>query len=63
MSDAKFVMLANIIIEAVYIVSVTAAAIHFEKPSLLWWYVLLCFMGYSLKYHQKDGESDEKSDN
>lgn len=60
MSNTKFVMLANIVIKTVFIISITAAAIHFEKPSLLWWYVLAAFSGYSIET-EKD-TSDEKSD-
>ena len=49
MSDLKFTMLGNILFDIVYTICVTFAAIHFERPTLLWWYFLLAFTGYNYK--------------
>jgi hypothetical protein len=46
MSDLKFVMLANIIVKLGYCICVTVAAIYFNSPSLLWWYLLAYVMGW-----------------
>lgn len=58
MKSAIWVMLCNALIEVTFIVCVTLAAIHFEKPSMCWWYVLVLFLGYSVKTKQDD---DDKS--
>lgn len=42
-------VICNIIIDLAYTVCVTVAAIHFDKPSILWWYVLLLCIGYRVK--------------
>lgn len=52
-------MIGNIIIESVYAICVTVAAIHFDKPAILLWYLLLLCMGYSVKpklQERRDGE-------
>lgn len=36
----KIIMIANIIIESVFYICVTIAAIYFGKPSILAWYLL-----------------------
>ena len=45
----KFVMLANMIIMSAYSVCVTFAAIHFDNPKLLWWYLMLGVIGFTYK--------------
>ena len=45
----KSVMLANAAIMTTYAVCVTCAAVCFDNPKILWWYVLLCFIGFSYK--------------
>ena len=42
----KIVIIGSIILKAIFFICVTIAAIYFQKPSLLWWYILGCFMGY-----------------
>ena len=53
----KVVMFANVAIMTGYAVCVTCAAIHFDNPKLLWWYALLCFLGFTYK---SGGEVDGK---
>ena len=53
----KVVMTANIIIMSVYAICVTFAAIHFNNPGILWWYLMLGVIGFSYKQH-----SDRKED-
>ncbi len=43
----KWVMICNIIIKVAFSVCVTIAAISFENAGLLWWFVLLPFLGFS----------------
>lgn len=43
----KFTMLANVIVKSTFFICVTAAAIHFNKPSLLAWYILGAVIGYT----------------
>ena len=45
----KFVMLCNLFIKVSFIACVTFAAIHFHNHGILWWYVLLPFIGYDFK--------------
>lgn len=45
----RAVMIANIIIMATYAICVTFAAVHFNDPSILWWYLLMCVIGFSYK--------------
>ena len=54
MSDLKFCIIANAVIDCVYAACVTVAAMHFEKPSVLWWYVLLLGMGMNFKSRGND---------
>lgn len=48
------VMIANAVIMTGYAVCVTCAAVHFDNPKLLWWYVLLTVIGFSYKGKQED---------
>lgn len=48
----KILMIANIIIESVFYICVTIAAIYFGKPSILAWY-LLATMNYFKPAAQK----------
>ena len=53
----RSVMLANVAIKTTYAVCVTCAAVYFDNPKILWWYVLLGFIGYSYKSGgAEDGE-------
>jgi len=45
----KIVMIANIIIESVFMICVSILAIKFQNTSLLWWFVLIPFLGFSYK--------------
>lgn len=45
----KAVMIANVIIKSVFALCVTIAAICFSKAGILWWYILLPFLGYEYK--------------
>lgn len=45
----KSVMTANIIIKSAFAICVTVAACFFNKPEILWWYVLLLGIGYEYK--------------
>lgn len=49
MSNFKFAMLCNAIICVAYMICVTTAAMHFDKPGLLWWYILVLALGYSIE--------------
>jgi hypothetical protein len=51
------VMIANTIIMATYAICVTFAAVHFNDPGILGWYILLGFIGFSYK---TGGEKDGK---
>lgn len=45
----KSVMIGNTIIKSVFTICVTVAAMHFDKPSLLFWLVMLIAIGYDYK--------------
>ena len=52
----KAVMLANAVIMSAYAVCVTYAAVYFDNPKTLWWYVMLGFLGFSFKSGGADNE-------
>jgi hypothetical protein len=41
---SKSVKILNLVVEIVYIICVTLAAMHFNRIGLLWWYVLVLFL-------------------
>ena len=43
------VMIANSVIMATYAICVTFAAVHFNNPGILWWYLIMGFIGFSYK--------------
>ena len=45
----KSVLITNVITKAVFIICVTVLAISFDKASILWWFILLPFLGYAYK--------------
>lgn len=45
----RAVMIANIIIISTYAICVTFAAVHFNNPGILWWYLLMAGIGFSYK--------------
>lgn len=45
----KITMIANILIKCVLMVCITVAAIHFNRVGVLWWFVLVPFVGYDYK--------------
>ena len=45
----KTAIIANVIIKSVYAVCVTILAIVFKSTTLLWWFILLLFIGLSYK--------------
>lgn len=45
----KDVMIANTIIIATYAICVTIAAVHFNNPGILWWYLMMRFIGFNYK--------------
>ena len=45
----KFVIIGNIIIKSIFALCVTVAAIYFRNPNILWWYMVVPFLGYDYK--------------
>ena len=41
----KEIFIFNYIVRAILFICITIASIHFEKTSLLWWYLLPACMG------------------
>lgn len=54
----KMVMITNILIKVSFIVCVTILSIVFNKVSLLWWFLLLPFLGY--EYRTEKDKPTEK---
>lgn len=50
----KSIFIANYICRAVAFICITLVAIHFEKTSLLWWYILPFLMDISYKRRDND---------
>lgn len=59
MSDLKFVVLFSAILKIAYCVCVTVAAIHFNDPGILWWYLLSFMFGYSYSSDNKKETNHE----
>lgn len=55
MSNLKFVVLSDTLLKIAYCVCVTIAAIHFNDPGILWWYLLSCMLGYN---YSSDGKKE-----
>ncbi len=45
----KTAMFVNMAIMTIYAVCVTYAAVYFNNPKILWWYVLMTLIGFSYK--------------
>ncbi len=45
----KAVMICNAVIKSVFALCVTAAAMYFNNVWILWWYMVLPFLGYDYK--------------
>lgn len=52
------IYIANYICRAVAFVCITVATIYFQKPSLLWWYLLPFFMGLSSDNKRSDNNAE-----
>lgn len=53
MRDFKSVYIWNSILRAVAFICITVAAIHFDKASILWFYLVPMFMGIGYKCGEK----------
>ena len=54
------VMIANTVIMATYAICVTFAAVHFNNPGILWWYLMLAVMGFGYK-SGSDGKGNDNA--
>lgn len=54
----RAVMIANTIIMATYVICVTFAAVHFNNPSILWWYLMMGVIGFTYKSGSDGKEKD-----
>lgn len=59
----KSVMIGNTIIKSVYTICVTVAAMHFDKPSLLFWLVMLIAIGYDFTSTNKNNSAKDGEKN
>jgi hypothetical protein len=50
-------MIANMIIMTTYAMCVTYAAVHFNDPGILWWYLLLPLIGFTSTERKTDNEN------
>lgn len=55
MSDAVNLLIWDNVLKGTYAACVTIAAMHFDKPGLLCWYLLMLFMGHT--YRNKTGNN------
>ena len=54
----RAVMIANTIIMATYAICVTFAAVHFNNPGILWWYLMMGVIGFTYKSGSDGKEKD-----
>lgn len=59
----KSIMIGNTIIKSVYTICVTVAAMHFDKPSLLFWLVMLIGIGYDFTSTNKNNSAKDGEKN
>lgn len=59
MNEFVACLMTNAVIDCVYAICVTYAATFFNKPAILWWFVLLPFLGTTIKSTQKKEKNDE----
>lgn len=52
----KVVMIGNILIKTVFMICITILSVVFNNTSLLWWFLLAPFLGYS--YETKKGSTE-----
>lgn len=43
-------LMLSIVLDISYIVCVTKAAMYFNNPKILWWYLLVLIIGYSFRF-------------
>ena len=43
------ILLLSIVLDTSFIICVTRAAMYFNNPKILWWYLLVLIIGYSFK--------------
>ena len=56
MNAVRIAVIGNSIARIVFIICITYAAIHFQKPSLLWWYLVPAAMGLSVSSGNDKGD-------
>ncbi len=62
MKNNKFLpviaLLCNLILKVSYVICVTVAALHFKDASILWFYILIIFLGMNITY-EDDSEPNK----
>jgi hypothetical protein len=56
------VMVLNLVFDAVYVGFVTAAAMHFDKPSVLFWYLMVLVTGYNIKAEREETKKENNDE-
>ena len=46
-------LITDLVVKVAYAICVTVAAISFDKLGILWWYVLLLFLGGSYRSQEE----------
>lgn len=59
MNAVKISVICHCLARIILIICITYAAIYFNKPSLLWWYILPAVMGLSVSSDNKKGGEDQ----
>lgn len=47
MNNFKFIVIMNFIVQVVFISCVAAVAVNFNRPTLLWWWLLAPFFTFT----------------
>ena len=58
----KIVMIGNVVIKVCFMICVTIISIRFSNINLLWWFVLLPFLGYEYKTKDTDHPTEKGGD-
>lgn len=55
MNNFKFIVIVNFIVQVVFISCVAAVAVDFNRPTLLWWWLLAPFFCFTYS-STRDGD-------
>jgi hypothetical protein len=59
----KTVIIGSVVIKAIVAICITYAAVHFDRAAILWWYLLLPWLGWSYEGQKNKEASNAQNTN